>query len=245
MEGEIAFWSFLHSVCNDKRLIHSRGSVWTHPQCDMSYMTNCGCLALKEIHWWPFCSAGSLYSTIQNFLHLVMCAFLAVLLPSSHMFFEPASHLVWRWLAAPAQFPSCSSLPFQQPPHSCNCLSIQALPSPTAVSVSCLLPLSASSLFSLLRRCCMGEINLKAANNWKPPSQMDHTLKQNLIEGVGVGWGLISLFGKSNCENRSPNACAFFYIYPLDGHHRNRWSDRTCGHNSSVCSKMRFFLFLL
>lgn len=34
----------------------------------------------------------------------------------------------------------------------------------------------------------MGEINLKAENNWKPPSQMDHTLKQNLIEGGG-GWG--------------------------------------------------------
>lgn len=67
------------------------------------------------------------------------------------------SHLVWRWLAAPALFPSLLSL-FQQPPHSSNCLSIQALPSPTAVHVSCLLPLSAFSLFSLLSRCCMGEI---------------------------------------------------------------------------------------
>lgn len=89
-------------------------------------------------------------------------------------------HLVRRWLAAPALFPS---LPFQLPPHSSNCLSIQALPSPTAVHISCLLPLSASSLFSSLSQCCTGEINLKDVNNWKPLSHTDHTLKQYLTEG--------------------------------------------------------------
>lgn len=122
-------------------------------------------------------------------------------------------HLVWRWLAALAPIPF-PSFPFQQPPHSSNCLSIQALPSPTAVRF--LLPFSlhqASSFFSLLSRCCMSRIILRAANNWKPPSQTV----------FNRGRGLISLFLKSQTvKNRSPNACAFFYTLPLDGgHHRN------------------------
>lgn len=115
-------------------------------------------------------------------------------------------HLVWRWLAAPAPIPF-PSFPFQQPPHSSNCLSIQALPSPTAVHFPCLFPPSASFLFSFLSRCCMGGINLRAANNWKAPSQMDHILKQYLTEVEELFPSLKS----QTVKNRSLYACGFFY----------------------------------
>lgn len=56
--------------------------VWTHPQCDFSYMTLRGLFGLKEIHRLPLCSAGS----AQLCFYLVMCVMLAVLMAYSHMF---------------------------------------------------------------------------------------------------------------------------------------------------------------
>ena len=59
-------------------------------------------------------------------------------------------------------------------------------------------PQSASSLLSLLSRCCMHGINIKAANNWGPPSQIDHTWKRYLTEGGDFS----VFFEKSNCEKQ-------------------------------------------
>lgn len=77
-------------------------------------------------------------------------------------------------------FPSLS-FPFQQPPHTSNCLSIQALPSPTAVHFSCLFSPSASSFFSSLSpwwRCTGGIKHGKTTGH--------HLHKQCLTEGGGL-----------------------------------------------------------
>lgn len=89
---ELVFWSLLHSIyiMTRKSSIAPVG-LDTCPVWFLLY-GQLWLFDLKEIHWLPFCSTVSLYSSIQNCLHLVICALLAVLMAYSHMFLEPAWH---------------------------------------------------------------------------------------------------------------------------------------------------------
>lgn len=119
------------------------------------------------------------------------------------------------------QLPEHPSSPL---PHSNACL----LPSP---SVSSLLVLVAQEL-------------LRGWN--KPLSCKLEATFSNGSHSETVFSGRRGLFfpGKSHTEKRSPNT-EFFYTSALDGHHRNRWSDRTYGHNSSVLYQNEIFFSII
>lgn len=126
-------------------------------------------------------------------------------------------------------FPSLS-FPFQHPPHTSNCLSIQAFPSPHSSAL--LLPFPSVGFILLLIAQPMATLY-----GWNKARQNDRTSPSQTVFNRGRG-----LISNQTVKSRSLNAFAFFYTLPLDGgHHRNRWSDRTCGNNSSVCIKMSFF----
>lgn len=193
--GKMVFWSFLHSIYNKENIIHSPGwfghvpsvifPIW--PTVVVCPEGNPSIAVL--LNWFPLQQYSEL-PLLGNMRSPGCVNGLQPYVPLACM----TPHLVWRWLAAPAPIPF-PSFPFQQPPHSSNCLSIQALPSPTAVHFSCLFPPSVSSLFSLLSRCCMGGIN-----NWNLPSKTV----------FNWGRGLISVFEESNCGKQVTKCLCIF-----------------------------------
>lgn len=192
------------------------------PCCDYSCVINSDCLAWRKSIYCSFAQLflfTAFFSELPSLNNMCFPGCIIALQAYVSLACPLCVEIMWR-------FPSFPSLLHQSPRSS---LSIQELPSPTALHVCCLpFPLSAPSLFALLSPYLHGWNKPLSCKQQKTPFQMDHIPEH-----------CFSL-GNVNCEKRPLNACAFFHTYPLDGHHSNKWSDKTWSHNNSVCIKMRF-----
>lgn len=135
--------------------------------------------SLKKSKWWTFCSVYSGISALAPLGNVCTSGCGNGPQPYAPLAC-PAPHLAWRWLAALLLFPF-SSFPFQQPPHSSNCLSIQDLPSPTA----CTLPVSFFSIILLLARSA--QLLLYGWNEISEPQTTGSHLHKRITWSQGVG----------------------------------------------------------